>query len=422
MSMTTPGAGTTGAAGAPGAASGGRDVMRLAREVGQEAAPYAASHDVDGSFVTEGYQAVRDTGYGRAGIPIEFGGDGADLWAICRAQALLARYCVSTALAITMHHHNALTMAWRWRTGDDTIAPMLKRVAAENLVIATSGTLNPARISVTGVPVDGGIQVSGAKRLCSGAPGADVLSIPVRVDASDGTTRVVGLMVPLAADGVEIVDDWQALGMRASGTNTVEMTRVFVPEENIVFSSEPRGAGPAGGPQRRPGGPPSNAAQQAMLQRGMRMPGLHISLPMIAAVYLGAAGQVRNLALKRIAGTARAELASSERLAGMMTAELRTAWWILESVVREATDDALGSARQAQSTLIAKRQIIVSSINVVEAAMEMVGSISYLRDQPFERALRDIRAGVTHPLPPEQTLSYLGHGALQWALNAPELD
>jgi alkylation response protein AidB-like acyl-CoA dehydrogenase len=72
--------------------------------------------------------------------------------------------------------------------------------------------------------------------------------------------------------------------------------------------------------------------------------------------------------------------------------------------------------------MVAKRHVILSSIRIVELAMEMLGSMSYMRDQPFEQALRDVRAGITHPLSPEATLEEVGASALHWAAANPALD
>ena len=87
-----------------------------------------------------------------------------------------------------------------------------------------------------------------------------------------------------------------------------------------------------------------------------------------------------------------------------MTHEFRSAWWALDALIADTTDDALGSEGHFITTMLAKRQVILSSIRIVELAMELLGSRSYMRALPFEQALRDVRAGITHPLSPEKTL------------------
>jgi acyl-CoA dehydrogenase len=351
---------------------------------------------------------------------------------------VLARYCANTALAIAMHQHNVLSMAWRWRLGDDEVEPALKRVVGDGLILSSSGTLNPERATVFGVQVNSGLKVSGRKAYCSGAPGADVMLTLAQVK-SGANSLPMNLMVPLRAQGVEILPNWDALGMRGSGSNSVAMTDVFVPEANILYrprfvdpaDGAPEGHGAAGDDATENQSTPATTAGRAgdtaagpisdepALARGMRLPGLHIALPMITAVYLGVAEQMGELALQLVTGTERANSPATHRLAGLITQELRTARWVFDSLVRETTDESVGTPRQADATLLAKRQIVLGAVAVVEAAMEMVGARSYMRDQPFEQALRDLRAAITHPLPPELTLTFVGRAVLNRAATHP---
>ena len=51
----------------------------------------------------------------------------------------LARHCGSTALAFSMHTHLVATLAYVWRSGNKAPEPMLRRVAAEKLMLVSSG-------------------------------------------------------------------------------------------------------------------------------------------------------------------------------------------------------------------------------------------------------------------------------------------
>jgi acyl-CoA dehydrogenase len=62
--------------------------------------------------------------------------------------------------------------------------------------------------------------------------------------------------------------------------------------------------------------------------------------------------------------------------------------------------------------MIAKREVVMAAIEVVDLAMDLVGGRAYMRSSPLERAYRDVRAGTFHPLMPEATLSYAGKIAL----------
>jgi alkylation response protein AidB-like acyl-CoA dehydrogenase len=397
------------------------EVYAMARQIGAAAAPHAARHDREASFVEEGYEAIRALGYGVIAVPSELGGGGHGLGTVCRAQALLARYCANTALAIAMHQHNVLTMAWRWRLGDRVVEPVLRRIAQGDLILSSSGSADPTNPGVTGTPVEGGLLVTGGKRFCSGVPGADFVLTMARVDEG-GEPWTTTVMVPTSDPGTKVVPDWDALGMRGSGSNPVSFTDVFVPDADILFleplrslTDAPRRGTRAGGKTRTPADGQADVSGAVPPIDGHRLPGLQIALAVIAAVYLGAAGGTRDRALRITAahGGATADPVK-QRIAGLMTHEFRSAWWALDALIAGTTDDTVGSENHFIITMLAKRQVILASIRIVELAMELLGSRSYMRAMPFEQALRDVRAGITHPLSPEKTLYEVGKSALEF--------
>jgi acyl-CoA dehydrogenase len=231
---------------------------------------------------------------------------------------------------------------------------------------------------------------------------------------------VISVLAPLQADGVEIVDDWHAMGMRGSGSNSVQFDNVFVPEEYALYVDSPaqlmrpghRRPGGARGAQGPAAGTSETGESREQGTPGVRMPGLHISLPIIAATYLGAATGIRDKALAKVAGTSRADSPSTRHLAGLLTHEVRMGWWALMGLTTQTTDDSLGTTSQMVRTMLGKRQIVLSSIAAAELATEMLGSQAYMSGAPFERVVRDTRAGLTHPLPPENTLMEVGRVAL----------
>jgi alkylation response protein AidB-like acyl-CoA dehydrogenase len=377
------------------------DAVALARDIGRYAKPFAAKHDREATFVGEGYEAIRELGYGALAVPKELGGAGHGLTTICRAQAALAHGCANTALAIAMHQHAVLSLAWRWSTGDTKLEPILRRVA-DGLILCSSGAMDLTKLGLTAVETDGGLRATGRKGLASGAPGADVLVTPLAIERA-GERSIATVLVPLDVAGVTILDNWDALGMRASGSNGIDLRDVFVPAENIVgiaTTSPIEAPEPSSGPGLEPG------------QIAHRLPGLLIALPVIASVYLGAAGAIRDQALIDVKRGRHPDDPVTHRLAGLMTHEWRVAWWTMEGLLASTTDESLTTEAQFVTTMLAKRQIVLGSIATVEAAIQMLGTMSYLRSHPYEQGLRDVRAGITHPLAPEATLSEVGRSIL----------
>ena len=116
-----------------------------ADELGRSFADHAAGHDRDGTFVIEAFRELRSSGYLALAVPCELGGRGATIAQVAMAQAALARHCGATALASSMHQHVVATNAHRWRHGVAAAEPMLRRIAADGIVVvSTGGTDGPA--------------------------------------------------------------------------------------------------------------------------------------------------------------------------------------------------------------------------------------------------------------------------------------
>ncbi|MEU6407812.1 acyl-CoA dehydrogenase family protein [Microbispora sp. NPDC046933] len=152
------------------------DVVALAAEVGLRCAPSEAEHDLDATFVAEGYQAMRDHGYLRLAVPTEFGGLGAALRQVVLAEGELARHAGSAALAAAMHLYMTLVQCWRHRRGAPDAEGALRLVAADGMIMATSGGSDWVSPTTTAVEVDGGFRFTGRKTFCSQAPVATVIS------------------------------------------------------------------------------------------------------------------------------------------------------------------------------------------------------------------------------------------------------
>src|SRR5262245_4900347 len=185
------------------------DWVGLMARLGRDFATRAAGHDDDDSFVAENYAVLLEHGAFAAGVPSELGGGGASHEELCLMIRELARHCGSTGLAFSMHTHLVGTLAYVWRTGNKVPEGMLRRVAAEKLVLVSSGGSDWLAGSGTLEKVDGGFRMNGRKIFSSGVPAGDVLmTTGVYNDPSDGPT-VYHFPLSLKAEGVKILDTWR---------------------------------------------------------------------------------------------------------------------------------------------------------------------------------------------------------------------
>src|SRR5262245_4217975 len=259
------------------------DWVAVAEELAPTFAARAAGHDADDTFVSENYADLRRRRVFSAAVPAELGGGGASHAEMCDLLRTLGRACSSTALALSMHTHQILVPAWRWRQERAAVEPFLRRVAAEELVIATSGGSDWLTGSGRADKVEGGYRVSGRKIFASGSPAPDLFTtMAIYDDPADGPT-VLHFAIPLDAPGVKLHDNWRTLGMRGTGSHDLTLDGIFVPDAAISV--------------RRPSGRWSHIWHVVAAT----------ALPIIYSVYVGVAEAARDVALRE-AGRRRVDL------------------------------------------------------------------------------------------------------------------
>jgi acyl-CoA dehydrogenase len=400
--MTTATAPTSQALSRPASARPDDDkFVPLAAELGARFAERAAEHDRENTFVEANYALLRESGYTALAIPEELGGLGASLRQVCYAQAELARYCGATALAVNMHIYLTLTNMYRYRNGAAPVEALLRRVAAEKLILMTSGGSDGIWPSTTATRVEGGYTVNGRKSFCSQAPIAASLTTLATYDDPDEGRVYLAMGIPSSSPGFQMVETWDTLGMRGSGSHDVQLDDVFVADAQVVV--------------KQPWGKMGPVLRSALIHAGATM----------GAVYFGIAAGARDEAVRQItrrrngAGEPAATDPSISRLVGLMDAKLKTAWWALIGSLTEMGDDyQYATDEQNTSTgLLAKRYVVTEATQIVDLAMEAVGGSSFFKRSPLERAYRDVRGGPFHPLPPEKTLQFAGRLALGQPVN-----
>jgi len=355
------------------------DSLELAAAIGPELAAHAARHDADGTFVDEGYEALRRSGLLALAVPVELGGSGATIGEVAQVQRELAHYCGSTALASAMHQHVVSFTAWRYRRGLPGAEATLKRVAAENIILVSTGGADWTNPRGTATKVDGGYRVSGHKVFASQSVAGTVLSTMFTYDDPEQGKRVLNMAVPVASEGVEVKSNWDTLGMRGTASNDIVLTDVFVPDERVLAN--------------RPHGVVDGPLQVIA----------SIAMPIIAGVYLGVA-EAAYEAAKACAKP------GTERELGLMRHRLQVASWALDGAIAVVGDDPEPSPANVEAVMIAKREIALAGIEVCDLAMDVAGGSAFFKGSVIERCYRDIRAAKFHPFGLEETLRRLGAG------------
>ena len=356
-------------------------LLARATELGPELAARAAGHDRDGSFVDEGVRRLREAGLLALAVPAELGGGGATIRETAAVQRELAHHCGSTALASSMHQHVTSFTAWRYRRGLPGAEATLRRIADEGILLVSTGGADFTHPRGEAIKVDGGFRVSGRKIFASQSPAGTVMSTMFRYDDPDDGPRVLNMAVPFG-EGVTVLDNWDTLGMRGTGSHDVVIEDVFVPAERVLAN--------------RPYGvidPPLQVI-------------VSIAMPIVSAVYLGVAEAAFRAAVEAVAPKADDPIV--QRQVGLMAHRLKVAAWALDGALDEIGDDPDPSVDRVAAAMAAKREIALAGIEVCDVAMDLGGGAAFFKGSVIERCYRDIRAVKFHPLTPEATLVHAG--------------
>jgi alkylation response protein AidB-like acyl-CoA dehydrogenase len=368
------------------------DLIERAAAVGGQIAGDASRHDVEGTFVEEGLQCLREAGLLALAVPADLGGLGATIRQVTMVQRELAHHCGSTALATSMHQHVVAFTAWRFGRGMPGAEGTLRRVADEGILLVSTGGGDFTHPRGEAIKVDGGYRVSGRKQFASQSNFGDVLSTMFVYEDPEQGRRVLNMAVPVRAEGVTVLDNWDTLGMRGTASNDVVLEDVFVPEDKVVAN--------------RPYGvvdPPLQVIAS-------------IAMPIISGVYLGVAEAAYEAAVP--VARRKAEDPIVQRQVGLMAHRLKVASWALDGAIDEVGDDPDPSVQRFAAVMTAKREIALAGIEVCDIALEVGGGPAFFRGSTLERCYRDIRAAKFHPLSPELTLVHGGRLALGLPVDA----
>ena len=345
----------------------------LLLELGEKFEGAAVEHDRDDAFVEENYRVLKEHRFFAAMIPKEFGGGGVSHSEMCHLLRLLGRSCSSTALASSMHQHLIGALVWKARRGQGG-EDLLKKIAEQQPIMVSTGARDWLESNGEVERVEGGYRVSAVKHFASQSAGGDLLVTSAPFEDPDRGWQVLHFSVPFGSEGLTVLNNWCALGMRGTGSHSVKLEKVFVSEEAISLE--------------RPQGEFHPFWNVILVQ----------ALPLIMGVYVGIAQKAAGMAIEtaKKQETPKPYLAS---LVGAMHNELTSAELHWMDMMRISNDlDFEPIDENGHQALTRKTNVAGSCIEVVSKAMEIVGGQGFFRSFGLERLFRDVQAAHYHPL------------------------
>ncbi len=389
----------------------GERLVALAEALAEEIGSHAGVHDRDGSYPFASFEAVKRSGYFTAPIPEPLGGLGVtSVHDVLVASSRLARGDASLTLGVNMHLAYLLNVVRRWQmavaSSDErraaALAGSLEQIASDGTVFAAAGSepkQDLTRPATTATRTEDGWIVSGRKAFCTMSPAADVFYTAVTfTDEEDGRGRYGYAMVPRDTPGVLVHDDWDALGMRSSGSHSITFDDVELPAAAL------RGGFPTGQPV-------------PYIERNLNAGLLH------ASATLGIAESAHALALSKLAGHGANGNGREAALAAESTIELAACRAVFDRSAmlidrHQAANPASKGTDEELTALFAEAQtakvfIGQAAPRIVDRALALSGGAGYLNGSPLARAYRDVRAGAfMHPLGDNRAYEFLGRLAL----------
>ncbi|WP_442113630.1 p-hydroxyphenylacetate 3-hydroxylase oxygenase component [Pseudomonas sp. NUPR-001] len=191
------------------------------KEILPAIAANAAQAEQDRMVPAENIAMLKGLGLHRAFQPKPYGGLEMSLPDFCDCIALLAGACASTAWAMSLlcTHSHQLAMFPKqlqdeiWGANPDATA---------SSSIAPFGKVEE---------VEGGVMFSGQMGWSSGSDHAEWAIVGCRRVNAEGALDYCFAVLPRS--DYQIQDDWYAVGMKGSGTKTLSIGNVFVPEHRI---------------------------------------------------------------------------------------------------------------------------------------------------------------------------------------------
>src|SRR6266403_2997005 len=204
----------------------------------------APVHDRDGSFPFRNFGDLSEAGLLGLTVPTALGGHGAGALDTARILGIFGKADPSTALVLSMHYIQHLVMArsTRW---PGRLSRKLARETVEGVALINALRVEPELGSPSrgGLPAtiarrtETGWRLSGRKIYSTGAPILKWYAIWARTDEAE--TRVGMFLVPAGLPGTRIIETWDHLGLRATGSHDVIFEDVVFPLDHEIDVRRP---------------------------------------------------------------------------------------------------------------------------------------------------------------------------------------
>ena len=338
--------------------------------------------------------ALRGLGCYRMYRPRERGGFGFDPVSGFRIVEELARIDSAAGWNVAIANASEPFGAW---FSDETTAEVFGPADT-----TMAGAFNPPRKAV---PVDGGYRLSGKTTFNSNCHAADwVLGLANIYDGDeprlDGSGVPEVLITLFPKSDAEIVDNWETLGMRGTGSHDIRVENIFVPESRAApFVPLEKPSSAYSGPLHRTtvwppvaiNGVSALGVAQAAIDEYIDLAGIK------TPAYTAKTMRDRSMVQLRVAH-AEAKLGAAR---GFFHDTFNTAW-------QTAVSGSFLNMQQKADCQQAASYMVMASAEAVDLIHSIAGTSAIRNEQSFQRHFRDIHVITQHAFVCESRLEAVG--------------
>lgn len=269
------------------------------------------------------------------------------------------------------------------------IAAALDHDTAHEIFNTAPGILAWGAVAHEARAVEGGYRVTARWDFASGSRQASWLGAHVRIlgangaprKNADGSPEVRTILFPVASAVMH--DVWQAIGLAGTGTDSYEVSDLFIPERFTAFRDVPS-ALIEKGPLYKIGTGSTFSLGFAAVSLGVARATLDAAIALARAKHpsLAASAMRDNQAVQGLIGRTEADL----RAARAYLYATANAMW------RDLSATGTFSLTHRSAVRLASTWTIQQSAKVVDTAYHMAGATAVFRSNPFERRFRDMHA------------------------------
>jgi 3-hydroxy-9,10-secoandrosta-1,3,5(10)-triene-9,17-dione monooxygenase len=201
------------------------EAVAIARELAPRLRERVSQAEDARRLPVDNVRDLLDSGLVGLEVPKRYGGAELNLDALIEVTAALAEGCSSTGWVY------ALWGAHMWLIGQYP-----RQVQDE--IFGDPNALISSVVNVEGTPekVDGGFRWTGRGFFSSGVDHCTWLSASLNLQPGQWPGDIRWFMIPRAE--IEIVDDWHTVGLKGTGSKTIVVNDVFIPDERVLGFKE----------------------------------------------------------------------------------------------------------------------------------------------------------------------------------------